>query len=209
MHPKPEIPGQVSLREMRPEDLAAVARIHFEELPEDFCSRMGGNFLESSFYPHFLEQTDGVGLVAVDREGEIRGFVIGAAGHAYYAEFFRKRMWSLATAMLGSLLSRPSLLGYYLEVARVIFVAGFEPDLRDAELLYIAIDHEAQGQSLGSRLTQALLAALSGPFYDRCVVKTLATTPENVRFYRRLGFEVFEESQGRVWLAHPLPQEAE
>lgn len=196
------------LRGLRAEDLPRVSRIHADALPEDFCTHLGTDFLERSFYPYFLEQ-DGVGWVAIDEGHEVRGFVIGARGHRYYQEFFRRRPRAVASAALGSLAARPRLLGYYLEIARLMLTGGFHPGVRDAELLYIAVDPRAQGRSLGTRLTRALLASLSAQPYDRCVVKTLAATPENVHFYRRLGFELLEENRGRVWLQHPLPLEAE
>ena len=112
---------------MTAEDVRQVARVHLQALPEDFCGRLGAGFLESAFYPHFLEQDGGAGLVAVDGAGAVQGFVVGAAGHGYYTKLLRRRAWPLLVATMSSLLKRPSLLAYYADVAKVMMGDGFHP----------------------------------------------------------------------------------
>jgi len=191
------------LRKMMAADVPRVARIHSEALPDDFCSQLGTGFMERDFYPDFLQREGAVGLVA--GESRVDGFVIGAPGAGYYGSLLRRRWPGLFAAALGSLVRRPSRMAYYFDVARVLGNPGaFHPGDRDAELLYIAVDPAAQGRSLGSKLTAGLLARLADGPYDRCVVKTLAATPENVRFYERIGFSIMAEEHGRVWLEHSL-----
>lgn len=191
------------VRTLQAEDISRVAEIHSAALPEDFCTRLGPAFLRCHFYPHFLECSGATGFVAGG--GTVDGFVIGGPGAGYYTDLVRRRWAPLFKAVALSIARHPSWFGYYLDVARVLLRSGvFHPGKRDAELFYIAVDPAAQGRSLGTHLTRALLARLATGPYDRCVVKTLAATPENTRFYEGLGFSVVAEEQGRVWLAHPL-----
>jgi ribosomal protein S18 acetylase RimI-like enzyme len=185
-------------------DIPRVAEIHHRALPRDYCSQLGLEFLRDHFYPHFLAEPGAIGIVA--GSGEPDGFVVGAPALGYYGRLVRGRWVGLITAWARTRAQHPSRLGSDLDVARLLLNPGaLRPGERDAELLYIAVDPSAQRRSLGSRLTAGLLGRLSAEPYDRCLVKTLAATPETVRFYERNGFSTVEQQLGRVWLSAPVP----
>jgi ribosomal protein S18 acetylase RimI-like enzyme len=68
------------------------------------------------------------------------------------------------------------------------------------EIMWIAVQDYNRGIGIGSRLLRDLDYYLAHSDYDYVVVKTLVSTPKNIRFYEKAGFKIILTRFGRVKL---------
>ena len=73
------------------------------------------------------------------------------------------------------------------------------------ELLCIAIDNKIQNKGLGKKLVkQSLLNNKYFSNFKNITVRTLNSTPKNIKFYNNLGFKTFKIFYGRTFLKKNL-----
>ena len=70
----------------------------------------------------------------------------------------------------------------------------------ESELAYIAIHPDFQGKGIGSLLVVEALKVAKSHGLKKCSVKTLSSTPHNVKFYEKLGYSKIKQRMGRVYL---------
>ena len=197
--------GTISIETYPADHVNQVSGIHYKELPDDFCSDLGLEVLKRVYYPHFLRSNPRVGLVALQGD-RVCGFVAVAAASGFYTALVRGYPIRTLRYAIGALIRRPSFLRYIASVMALLFSKqSYQPEQTDVELLYEAVSAESQGLSIGSELIRRLFEQvhdLNG--YDRCVVKTLESTPQTNRFYEKNGFEPLRRAFGRVWHARKI-----
>jgi GNAT superfamily N-acetyltransferase len=190
-----------------PQHFASVAQIWARELPEDFCSELGVDFLREVYLPFFARIPDSSGFVELG-EGDLPvGFVLAAPAQGFLVRLARENFFPLLSAVLKRILRGPR---FCLYLAEILVLVPYQPKLPKAdkvhELLYIAVARDAQNGAVGSRLTQCLLEHLRGIGCGGVEVKTLQKTSGTNRFYLRNGFELADSLLGRNWYFHRLGQ---
>jgi len=181
---------------------AETARLHASALPDDFVSQLGPGFLERVYYTELLKDPDTSGWCSF-HEGKIAGFVFFTSNPAFHRNLFLGRPGTFFVHALKRCWS-PRFLRLSLEVLGLLFFRGRRPEEAGAELGYIAVDRACRGQGIGSALVRHGLEMLKRGGHSRCWVKTLASTPETIRFYEGLGFKTCQKFLGRVFLSRAL-----
>ena len=186
---------RMRIRDLTSDDLAEVAKIHLEELPDDFCSLLGKDFATNLFYPELFEVSD-VALCVAD-DGGLRGFVFFSSDKGFLRRLATRHFFQMVRYSLPHVFEI-KFLRYLFEVFILIFAS--DDRLCGAELAYIAVSGAHQGRGLGSELTKRGLSDLGEVGIHTCWVKTLASTPESVRFYEKVGFKLLKTHLGRAYL---------
>ena len=75
------------------------------------------------------------------------------------------------------------------------------------ELLIVAIKIDHQNKGLGTHLLKESFEKNKSYFkkFENLTVITLKSTPENIKFYEKNNFKIFDELYGRVYLSLNLP----
>ena len=186
---------ELTIREIEPRDILEVASIHRAELPDDLCALLGQRFLERVFYPELLHNSDAA-LCADD--GVVVGFVFFSSNEKFLRNLIIKYGLRIFWYSLPNL-RRAWFWRYAAEAVMLLTVR--DDRLRGSELVYIAVSRARQHAGIGSSLTRLGLAELRRRGIRRCWVKTLASTPLNVKFYEKLGFRRLKSHLGRVYLS--------
>jgi ribosomal protein S18 acetylase RimI-like enzyme len=167
----------------RPEDAAAVARLHADGIGEGFLSTLGQRFL-AHLYRAMTQSPVATLLVSRDEDGAVIGFVSGATSPgAFYRQFFRRHGPRAALILAGRAL-RPRVFRRILETVRHVGKEGGG----GPELLSIAVGPPARRTGLGSMLVRRLEQELRADGADRLAVVVGAGNPGARAFYERLGF---------------------
>jgi ribosomal protein S18 acetylase RimI-like enzyme len=185
----------VSVRNISAEWADEIAWIHGLVLPSDIGALLGQRFLSRTFYPALIGSADST--VGAFEGGELVGYVVFSSDHDFYPKLLRKKFLSLIGAVLSRSLS-PAFCRNAISVARYMLSASKLPT--GSELAYIAVRPDFHGRGIGTQLVKSGFEGLRISGIADCWVKTLESTPENVRFYERLGFEIFSLKLGRVKL---------
>jgi ribosomal protein S18 acetylase RimI-like enzyme len=194
----------IAFKAMQVEHIAAVARLHYNELPEDYCSLLGLDFLEKIFYKHFLGLDKKVGLVVLEQQ-EVVGFIASAKAKGYYSAVIKKNLFPFLWYVFKATLRNPKSIIYSFIVVLIFSgINSFRPEEQDAELLYIAVSKKMQGRSIGGRLIEKTMDPLRRLGFNRYVTKTIESTEQTNRFYIKNKFTVLQKAIGRVWYSRGL-----
>ena len=166
-----------------PADARAVARLHAEGISEGFLASLGPRFL-THLYRSMAASPNATLFVSRDGDGEVIGFISGAASPgAFYREFFRRRGIRAALLLAGRAV-RPSVFRRILETVRHVGKEGGG----GPELLSVAVGPPARRTGLGSMLVRRLEEDLRGRGAERLAVVVGAGNQGARAFYERLGF---------------------
>jgi len=186
---------------MQSGDIKTVAAIHNATLPEDFCSKLGVEFMEKQFYPHILENEANTAIVAEDASGAVVGYVTFAPAKGFYSSLVKAELISFLAYLFRAMFRSPALIPYAIEVIYLLFSKKtYQATDDEIELLYIAVSSDQQGKQIGAQLLERSFIELARlEDYETCVVKTLESTTETNRFYTQNGFSQVHSAFGRVW----------
>lgn len=187
---------------------AYVASLHSIALPNGFLSHLGNEVL-ARLYSAIERDPDSTVLVAVDHTGNVVGFVAGTLD----VRTCYRRVLRHSGIVLGLRAARHALdpkvlrrifetLTYPLRFRGRSAVSGEPEPGCTAELLAIAVDERARGQSVGRYLVDALEDFfLSRGHKGRYRVVTDAIDSRSNAFYRRIGFSPLGEFENH---GHPM-----
>lgn len=172
-----------TIRPARPDDPAAAARLHAERIGEGFLVTLGPRFL-TRLYRRVARSPGGVLLLAVDGE-RVVGFVAATTStRRLYAEFLRHDAVPAGLAAAPAILRSPRRVW---ETWR--YGSGDDHgDLPEAEVLSIAVAHDAAGRGVGAALLAAALAALGDRGVPSAQVVTAVGNDAAIALYERGGF---------------------
>jgi ribosomal protein S18 acetylase RimI-like enzyme len=94
----------VDIRDLRPADTAASARLHSEVLDMEFLARCGPRFL-GRYHRAWIDSPKGLALAAVDEQGRVVGVLLGALDPAEHVRTMVRRhglslmFWLVARAV--------------------------------------------------------------------------------------------------------------
>ena len=187
---------------IRPLDLRlipAAVRLHRAELPPSFFSRLGPGFLRR-YHESFVRSPHGVGLAAVDRSGDLVGFLVGTLDDAaHYRWAIRSLGGRLLTTAGMALVRRPRLasqfartrLRRYVRGAARLAAAPPSPSSARggaASLTHVAVAPRVRGRGIGQALARSFLEQATSGGAARLQAKTLAGPGGAGGFYEALGW---------------------
>jgi ribosomal protein S18 acetylase RimI-like enzyme len=202
----------VTVRPLAPADLAVTSALHEEVLHVEFLARAGRGFLRR-YHRAWMDTDDAVAIAAVDEEGRLVGFLLGAlhpAGH--FRSMVRRHGLSLAVSLVLAALRRPALawelvhtrlLRYGRGLLRMVWAtatgrrrpvapgkpaaAVTEPVV--GEVTHVLVRPDRQGSGAGRALLDAAAAAGREAGVDELVLVTPPDLEGAVGFYDHLGWE--------------------
>lgn len=140
-----------AVRDVGPEDAAALASIHVQAFSDFFLTSLGERFLVR-FYRSFLAQTGAVGL-AVAGNNDCIGFAVGSqSAIGFYRQLARSDGLGLLYAAFPALVRRPSRI---VRIARSISGASYALHCGDSVLCSICVSPAAQRKGIGSVLLRS------------------------------------------------------
>ena len=185
-----DTPAGIDIRRAVAAESGALARIHFDALPDDFMPSLGADFLKRVHYPATFESSFGANLVAV-ANAELIGFVtIAHDAGRFSGDVIRRGLWSIAAYALRAALRNPLHLRVSAEVLWSVITG--KPDPVKGEIFLIAVDRSWRGKGVGQALVRASLDYLASHQVDRCRTKTLAANAGVIGMYERLGWSIRE-----------------
>jgi ribosomal protein S18 acetylase RimI-like enzyme len=187
--------GMFQIREMRQQDVGAVAQLHYSCLPDGFFAALGPRFLRR-YHATFLSKS-GVAFVAVN-DGAIIGMAVGTSNDGeHYRETVRTQGKKLALVAGVSLVTRPKLLAKFLKTRVRRYVRGFrklsgsgakKPQAVTGSLVHIAVSPVARGTGVGKALVEKYVNVVSDRGIARPRVVTKADNTIALKFYESLGW---------------------
>lgn len=186
---------------MTHQHILPVVQVHIESFPGFFLSFLGPRFLEL-FYRSFLEDSTGIGFVAIDENGCVLGCVVGPlVPEGYFRSLLKRRWWNFCLASVSAVLRRPRIASRLLRALWYRGDASESGNVPRALLSSIAVAPKAQGHGVGRELVKAWLSEVQRHGVKGAFLTTDAEGNEVVNaFYRRLGWELdssYTTAQGR------------
>ena len=180
-----------SIRPMDFCNLHSVVQVHLASFPGFFLTFLGSRFLEL-FYRSFLEDSAGIGFVALDENECVIGSVVGSlVPEEYFKRLMRRRWWAFFLASVSALLRRPWIA---FRLLRALWYRGGAPEgesVHRALLSSIAVLPEAQGRGVGQLLVKAWLCEVRRRGGHGAFLITDAEGNDAVvAFYQRLGWKL-------------------
>jgi len=163
-----------------------VVMLHEKEINYGFSSYLGRNFLKY-LYKNIIGCENGLGLVAVNNQGQVLGFIAGTMNlRRFYKRFIRKYSIIAGLLVLPKLLRWKAIKSFY---QNLLYPSeGAQLDLPGAEIISTAVLPNARGRGIGRLLTEAAFEE----FRKRGVSKIKVLVGDRLQaneFYRRMGFE--------------------
>lgn len=187
------------------------ALLHTRELPHEFLTRFGADFL-SCYYEAFAESPYAVALAAnVTGEGPegdlLDGVLIGTFDTgAHYSYLVRRHGFKLAMSTMRQVLRQPGLAGDLLRTRLLRYARGIlrslgyaagrrgkETATRDQErvgfLAYVAVDGRRRGSGIGGRLFKAYEELAREAGLQRLELVTLPDERGAAPFFDNMGWK--------------------
>ena len=175
----------VAVRPAGLDDIDAVLALHLSGLPGSFLSLLGPRFLRL-LYRRLLHSPRAVLLVAAQQQHVI-GFVAGTEDTGeLYRDFIRRDGWRALVAAAPRALRHGRRIAETLSYSRR--AAAAEATLPRAELLSLAVAHEARRQGAGSALVRELQAEMDRRGVTALRVVVAAENATAIHAYRGCGF---------------------
>ena len=180
---------KIEYNRLTSEHFDQIADIQLKELPLDITSQLGKQFLVATLYPVIL-RNDVASLVVRCNE-RVVGFCFVTTQQNWILSVVGRSFLKL----LNFAIKNPK------RALDILLTAlSSNPTKSDVELAWIAILTELQGQSIGSNLIERSIDLVRAQKYSLISVKTLQSTPQNVKFYENSGFIQSAIRRGRIYL---------
>jgi GNAT superfamily N-acetyltransferase len=204
----------VEIRDILPEQIDEVVRLHVEAFAGFFMTALGRSFLEA-YYTTVLSFPGRIFLGAADRDGSLVGFAAGFVDPQAFYRTLRRRRLRLATAALPAVLRRPILFVRLRASQRRLAGAADSDALQGrcrAELASLGVTATAAGRGVGRQLLTAFCAQARAAGALELRLTTDADGNEAVnRFYRSNGLRVAQmvaSSPGRMMVEYCMDLKA-
>lgn len=198
--------SEVEVRRMTRRQTREAALLHTRELPHEFLTRFGPDFL-SSYYRAFVDSPHAVALAAsADGERSLDGVLIGTFDTgAHYSHLVRRHGPRLAFGALRQALRRPALATDILRTRLRRYCRGILRSLRHAAseskkdalhrelervgfVAYVAVDERRRGHGIGGRLFEAYEELAREAGLQRLELVTLPDERGAAPFFDKLGY---------------------
>ncbi len=173
------------VRNLNPQELNQVINLHLKVIQESTLNKLGRKFL-GIVYKEFLKNQRNVFLTITDNK-EIIGFAAATDDiRKLYKDIIHNNFLNLALEVVKSSISHPKL---------VLQVMGWllghkQPNSYPAELHFIGVSENYQGQGLGTSLMKKLGQEFKSVSIRQYRVGTWASNERSNQFYMKLGFKL-------------------
>lgn len=180
-------------------DIDNAVELHMKAFPNFFLSFLGPKFLKE-FYISFLKDRKGIGFVARQSRGDVKGIIVGPTDpNGYFKHLIKRRWWAFTLASVGALIRKPSIA---IRLIRALRYSGDSPKGPTRALLSsIAVNPNVQSKGVGSALVKRWMMEVQQRGAIGCSLTTDAEGNETVnRFYHSLGWRIdssFNTPEGR------------
>jgi ribosomal protein S18 acetylase RimI-like enzyme len=194
--------NETEIYKIEKKHIPLIARLHIKELPNDFLSLLGYDFIANCYYPNLINQKGCFGYYAKNNKGFI-GFVFFIRSKNYLFNIIKNNFLYFIIRIFYNLYK----LNFIVYIFEIIFLIIFSKKSKyeiDYELAYIAISSLESGKGIGSSLItegEKKMKSIGGNY---CWVKTLTKTKENVSFYKKNSFIEYKKFLGRTYLFKKL-----
>jgi len=176
---------------MTSDDVEAMVNVHQAAFPGFFLSLLGPRFLWL-FYRSFLEDFDGIGLVASNDDGSVLGSVVGPfRPEEYFKRLLKRRWWNFFWASLPATVKKP---GITCRLFRALWYRGQSParsQIPQALMSSVSVAPEFQGSGIGQALIRSWLTEVKRRGGQAAYLTTDAENNSAVNFfYQRLGWRL-------------------
>ena len=179
----PGDPGDVHVREARPEDAPAIAELHEAMIGSGFLSSLGSRFL-NHLYAALIE-FDSEAVYVAEGDGGVVGFIAGTTDTGgFYRSFIIRRGFRAGFAVIPSLL-KPRTWKSLWETFRY---GSTHPARAHSELLSMAVAPKARGGGVGRRLVENLLQEARERDIEAMSVVVGASNSAAIGLYESCGF---------------------
>lgn len=184
------------------DDIAALAAIHLEALPDDFLAGLGRPFLTRVFYPALLESARCRVDLAMDAEGPAGLIVTRMGVDGVLGELLRARpAWFVASAAW-AMARRPGLLAASISILSQLVQRRREPGTDTlAELFLLAVARRARRRGVARSLIEHSAARLHQAGATTYRVLLHADNEPAQAVYEKTGFieSRIHRFAGRIW----------
>ena len=176
------------IKQLQRGDLKKIVDIHIKAFPGFFLTFLGPGFLKQ-FYNSFLDDDQGIGLVAVENS-KVLGAIVGPLQPAgYFRKLLLRKWYAFCFASVGVVLKNPKVIK---RLFRAVFYRGQSPQDGERSLLSsIAVSPDAQGRGIGKALVMKWLDVVKAKGGKGAFLTTDAEDNDSVNgFYRNLGWKL-------------------
>ena len=193
-------------RIIQKKDFQSISRIWKDSLNYDIYALLGNKIIIKYLNIYFKNKKN-LGFV-IERKKNIHGFVL-YGNDSKIRNLIKKKYFILIIKKFIYYLISLNLKKILIFIDIIIFISiskNLDKQYRySTELLCIAIDNKIQNKGLGKKLVkQSLLNNKYFSNFKNITVRTLNSTPKNIKFYNNLGFKTFKIFYGRTFLKKNL-----
>lgn len=166
------------------QEIDNLVNLHWQTLKESTLNKFGKRFLIIVYKSISLDANQI--LLVIENQGQIVGLAVATPNiKRLYNQIINKNFFPLFFEVIKHSLSTPSLI---IKTGKWL-LAHSARDNCPAELLFIAVDKNYQGQGLGSKLIKKIIAEFHRNKIHQFKVGTWANNNLSNRFYVKLGFK--------------------
>ena len=180
-----------------------ISNIWIESIPCNIKSIIGRKIIKN-YVEEFLKinKSPGIGLF---KSNELIGFVFFGEDAYIIRKIFKENfVYILSSFFLYFIKFKFKKISSYFDVLIYLILSNFKKrKIKNfTELLIIAIKKNHQNKGLGSYLLKGSFEKNKDYFkqFESLMVITLKSTPENIKFYEKNNFKIFDKIYGRILL---------
>ena len=187
-------------------DLPVVCDVHAKCFPESFSTRLGKKLL-TNYYYEFYREAPHLFLVCENDEGKMCGFVMGYVLGKTNAisNFMKKNRLRMGMKVLGHLLcfDKPA----WRKVKNTLFKKKSPEQAQSApvidktgegDLLSICVTEDMRGTGAAVEMVNSYNRVLLEHGHKVCYLTCETSNPRGLAFYRKLGYDIAEESKEKI-----------
>lgn len=184
-------------------DMKEVAQVHKVCFPFSFSTKLGVGLL-SSYYAEFYKETPYLFYVCTNIDGVICGFVMGyVLGRSNASKkFLKNNLFSIGLKILLLLICFDK--QTWKKVGCTLFKKKSNPsevsDNKNGEgdLLSICVTDEMKGTGAAAALVKEFHKALVSHGHKVCYLTCETSNPRGVAFYKKLGYDISEQTTDKI-----------
>jgi len=186
-------------------DLDNIAECWADSLPFNIHTIVGKKIIKA-YLNYFFENEFNIGY-KITTNAQIDGFVLYGNEKIINQKIMKKHFFEILISFFRNLFlfNFKKIFQYFDVFLFLIFTKNYEYLKKDIELISICVLKNKQNKGLGTKLIQNSFAKSNFVSkYKKIYVQTLLSTPNNINFYKKNGFEQEKIIYGRIYLSKTL-----
>ncbi len=186
-------------------DMHEVAAVHSVCFPDNFSTKLGNKLL-AAYYTEFYNEAPHLFLVCENDGGKICGFVMGyILGRTNaVSDFVKKNRIAMGVKVLGLLVRFDRLAWRKVKNTFSKKKTGGSSDTSvtdktgEGDLLSICVTDDMKGSGAALEMVHRYNAVLREHGHKVCYLTCETSNPRGLAFYKKLGYEIAEESPEKI-----------